>query len=1052
MVVYGNGNGTFQAPTTIGTTTTASGMITDDFNNDGNPDLATHVVDSLTIILGNGASGFQAPTTVSVPNISGFAKVGDLTGDGFPDLLVGTVPPAAAEDVRIYVGNGTGGFTPGATVADFALTNDAPATGDFDSDGDLDLAWSRTGGGVGIHLNDGLGNFAAPIYLASLPASQPIIADLNGDGRPDLVLPAGAPFLGQSQVLVFLNTCDRPPADLAITLEAPAGPIAEGTTFTYNTQVTNNGPNTATGVQLDVTVLGFGEILSIGGASGCNIVGLGVTCQLGALASGATAAVTVDVRTVSGGSLQANAGVTGTTSDPNPANNAAFMQTAITAGASTLSVTNVNDGGPGSLRLAILRANDGGPRDTIVFNIPGTGVHTIRPPASGLPGIGQPIIIDGTTQPGYSGTPLIEIDGTTSGNVNGLALNGGNSIIRGLAINRFAQAGLFIPSAGNTIEGNFIGTDPTGTLARPNAGGGIVVRGANNTIGGTTAGARNLISGNNNGGININTATATGNLVAGNLIGTNASGMAALANGNNGINIHAGATRNTVGGSIAGARNIISGNQGSGIRIQDAATTGNVVRGNYVGTNLGGTGAIPNGFNGVEFGFGTAGNTAGGPQPSDGNLISGNTAIGLAFFTIGAGGNEALSNLIGTDVTGTQPLGNGSHGVYMQSNNNRVGSLTVAIGNVIAFNGAYGVRVETGTGNAIVNNSIFSNGLMGIDLVPGGPTPNDPGDVDTGSNTLINFPVLSSARTVGANVLVQVALSPTPVGQFQVHYYTNTACDPTGNGEGQTLIGVSSGTGNGSNATLEASFSSALVPAGSFITATMTDASGNTSEFSTCEQVDATAGSANLALTKTDSPDPVTVGAPLTYLIAVSNTGPDAASNVVVTDVLPAGVTFVSANASIGSCAPSGTTTITVTCTIGTINNPANVSISIVVTPNAAGSLSNTASVTATGSDPDETNNSATTTTVAVNGGPSTFVVTNTQRQRRRLAAAGHPRCERAPRRRHDHVRDSRHRRSFHCPRDGPAGNHGSGGPRRHDATGLRRDAAHRAQRRERAV
>ena len=269
------------------------------------------------------------------------------------------------------------------TVGDPALTNDAPATGDLDSDGDLDFVWARTGGGVGIQLNDGLGNFAAPFYLSSLPASQPIIADLNGDGRPDLVLPAGAPFLGQSQVLVFLNTCDRPPADLAITLEAPAGPIAEGTTFTYIAQVTNNGPNTATGVQLDVTVLGFGEILSIGGASGCSIVGFGVTCQLGALASGATAAVTVDVRLVSSGSLQAHAGVTATSSDPNPANNAAFTQTAITPGASTLTVTNVSDGGPGSLRLAILRANDGGPRDTIVFNIPGAGVHTIRPPAFG---------------------------------------------------------------------------------------------------------------------------------------------------------------------------------------------------------------------------------------------------------------------------------------------------------------------------------------------------------------------------------------------------------------------------------------------------------------------------------------------------------------------------------------------------------------------------------------------------------------------------------------------------------------------------------------------
>ena len=109
-------------------------------------------------------------------------------------------------------------------------------------------------------------------------------------------------------------------------------------------------------------------------------------------------------------------------------------------------------------------------------------------------------------------------------------------------------------------------------------------------------------------------------------------------------------------------------------------------------------------------------------QPSDGNLISGNTVVGLGLLHASApAATTALSNLIGTDVTGTQPLGNGSHGVYMQSNDNRVGSLTTGIGNVIAFNGAYGVRVDTGTGNAIVNNSIFSNGLMGIDLVPGRP-------------------------------------------------------------------------------------------------------------------------------------------------------------------------------------------------------------------------------------------------------------------------------------------------------------------------------------------
>ena len=364
----------------------------------------------------------------------------------------------------------------------------------------------------------------------------------------------------------------------------------------------------------------------------------------------------------------------------------------------------------------------------------------------------------------------------------------------------------------------------------------------------------------------------------------------------------------------------------------------------------------------------------GGTQPADGNLISGNGAVGLAFFTAGTGGNQALFNLIGTDVSGTQPLGNGSHGVFMQSNDNRLGSLTSTIGNVIAFNGGYGVRVDTGTGNAIVNNSIFSNGLLGIDLLPGGLTPNDAGDTDTGANTLINWPVLSSARTAGTNVLVQVALSPTPLGQYQVHFYANAACDPTGNGEGQTLIGVTSGTGNGADANLEASLSSSLLPPGSFITATMTDSTGNTSEFSNCAQVAADAGTANLSISKQDSPDPATVGSPLTYTIGVSNLGPDAATNVTVTDTLPANVTFVSANASIGSC--SGTTTVT--CVIGTIANGANVSIGIVVTPTATATLTNTATVAGSGTDPVATNNSATTTTTVVAAGPSTFVVTNT--------------------------------------------------------------------------
>ena len=115
-VLLGNGNGTFQAPTTFGTTTTQSSVLVDDFNNDGNPDLAAHNDGvGLMIILGNGVSGFQPPTSIALLGASGVIKVGDLTGDGFADLIVGIVSPT--ENVlRLFVGNGSGGFTPSANM------------------------------------------------------------------------------------------------------------------------------------------------------------------------------------------------------------------------------------------------------------------------------------------------------------------------------------------------------------------------------------------------------------------------------------------------------------------------------------------------------------------------------------------------------------------------------------------------------------------------------------------------------------------------------------------------------------------------------------------------------------------------------------------------------------------------------------------------------------------------------------------------------------------------------------------------------------------------
>ncbi len=672
MILHGNGNGTFQPTTTIGTTTTFSTVVTDDVNNDTNPDLVVHQEEvGLVIILGNGAAGFQPPTTIPITDISGIIKTGDLTGDGFADLILGSVPPTGAE-LHLYVGDGLGGFTPSVMIGDPALTDGAPSVGDLDSDGDLDVVWGRSGGGVGIQLNNGSGTFAAAIYLASPQVGQILVADYNGDGRPDLALPIGdAP---QSQFLVFLNTCDQPPAELAVTLTGPTDPVAEGSPFTYNIEVTNNGPNPATGVQLDFAFDPSAEFVANGGSpASCSVIGNRVTCQLGTLAIGVVSAFAIDVLPRSGGTLQATAGVTGTTSDPDPANNAAFATTTVTPGASTLVVTNTNESGPGSLYQAIVDANDPGPRDTITFNIPGPGPHTIAPTGD-LPDITQPVVIDGTTQPGYAGTPLIEINGQNAGTAFGLVVNGSNSIVRGLAINRFHHVGIVLSGAGgHRLEANFIGTNTSGTAALGNLEQGVFISSPNNVIGGATAAERNVISGNTAQGVIILGAAATGNVVSGNFIGSNVSGTARIPNGGAGVAVINGASNNTIGGTTAGAGNLISGNTGPGVNINTAGTTGNTVAGNFIGTNAAGSAALFNGNSGVVLNAGTTNNTVGGTTAAARNVISGNNQSGVNVSGAGTSGNTVAGNYIGTNAAGTAAVGNGGDGVIVRSAGNTIG-------------------------------------------------------------------------------------------------------------------------------------------------------------------------------------------------------------------------------------------------------------------------------------------------------------------------------------------------------------------------------------------
>ena len=532
--------------------------------------------------------------------------------------------------------------------------------------------------------------------------------------------------------------------------------------------------------------------------------------------------------------------------------------------AATLTVTNASDAvdaNPGdgvcddgagncTLRAAIMEANASADTDTIAFDIPGAGPHTIRP-ASALPAITDPVVIDGYTQTGASPNTnlittgsnavlMIELDGSNAGasSVHGLLITTGGSMVRGLVINRFSGNGVAIfggEAAGNLVEGSFIGTDLTGSADLGNSADGVQVLDApENTIGGTTAGARNVISGNGVAGVSISGVVSTGNLVEGNFLGTDVSGTAPLGNSRFGVIVHLGASGNTVGGTALGARNVVADNRDYGVEVSNGARD-KLVLGNFIGTDVTGTKRLGNGA-GICV-QNTTGNVIGGTAAGAGNLISGNVIDGV-LIDHGSMANLVLGNYIGTQVNGADKLGNGRHGVHIEgASNNTVGGASVEARNVIAHNGGSGVLVSAATGDAILGNSIFTNGVLGIDLVPNGVSLNDPGDADTGPNGLQNFPMLTSASGGATTITVAGSLNSTANSPFRLEFFFNGACDPSGYGEGERFLGFTVVTADASGNTTFAVTLSTPARVGGFITATATDPDNNTSEFSKCVRV-----------------------------------------------------------------------------------------------------------------------------------------------------------------------------------------------------------------------
>ena len=379
-------------------------------------------------------------------------------------------------------------------------------------------------------------------------------------------------------------------------------------------------------------------------------------------------------------------------------------------------VANTNDSGIGSMRDAIVRSNQNPGVDTIAFAIPDAvkRIEIVSP----LPNIVDTVFIDATTQPGYLGVPLVELRGSllTNGE-NGLTIQAGGSIVKGLAINSFPGDGILITGAnGNTIESNYLGIDLTGQLQSGNGRSGVqILESQNNRIGGSGRG--NVLSGNRLEGLRIWGTSSISNSVEGNRIGTNANGTTAIANGLSGVLIASGASGNFVGlGDIgidaAGRRNIISGNLESGVRI--VGSHNNSVKGNYIGLDSTGTRPLGNRLDGVLVDLTSNANLIGAKNDgvyaiAERNWIAGNGDNGIRLSN--ASNTQIAGNWIGLDIDGAAAA-NASNGILIdgKSSSNTVGlpqfSTLETLRNVISGNGRSGIDVFDSTANQISGNYI----------------------------------------------------------------------------------------------------------------------------------------------------------------------------------------------------------------------------------------------------------------------------------------------------------------------------------------------------------
>jgi parallel beta-helix repeat protein len=495
------------------------------------------------------------------------------------------------------------------------------------------------------------------------------------------------------------------------------------------------------------------------------------------------------------------------------------------ASAADFIVSNANVNGPGSLAQAIIEANGSPGADRVIFTIPGSGLHTISVNGNVLPPITDALTIDGYTQPGTSvntlatgsnAVLLIQIDGGSNAltpSAVGISIEAADCTIRGLIITGFlstGSGGFGIESIGDrcVIEGNFIGFGGPSSGAFQQAG--IRISGMDYRVGGTFVAARNMIGTNR---IGIWAGSSQRGAIVGNQIQGNA----------NGIVLAGTFTETVIGGSQAGAGNVIANNGSDGIRTgytpagsqQTEVATGVIVQGNLIGASSQ-SGGVSNHI-GIEL-FGS-GHVIGGPAPGAGNLIGAN-GTGIIMSATNASKPSASS------IQGNEIAWNIEGGIFVTGSDHQIGGLAPGAGNHIQSNhfgiaifGAQSIR------NRILSNLIEKNGTStGIDLGGDGPIPNDFGDSDTGPNNLQNFPDVTSFQAAGGNTVVKGELHSRPSTTFTLQFFG----DLEGVQEQKLLNTQIVTTDADGSATWQFSYPGKIGLLS--LTGTATDADGNTSE------------------------------------------------------------------------------------------------------------------------------------------------------------------------------------------------------------------------------